>query len=245
MSRERIEQAAEHIAQSAFDFLERSVGEIEDHPKYNTLLNAMTMARFRIEVEKRGYRKGSDQALQLFEKKDLGLYTGDAIRWTASDHKRGLINADRATVTAIDQVGVTVTSSSGMEHKLKLNDPMLKRIDLAYALNAHMAQGLTADKGIAVLDSRERRLLFELPNPALSELSHIHPFRFAPTFTPTKCGGHCGGRRNKIRTRDSIASPKNRRILRLSGTFWDLLGWYRWRRRRDSNPRYPLPGMAP
>ena len=36
---------------------------------------------------------------------------------------------------------------------------MLKRIDLAYALNAHMAQGLTADKGIAVLDSRERRLL--------------------------------------------------------------------------------------
>ena len=38
---------------------------------------------------------------------------------------------------------------------------MLKRIDLAYALNAHMAQGLTADKGIAVLDSRERRLLLQ------------------------------------------------------------------------------------
>ena len=103
--------------------------------------------------------KGCDQTLQLFEKKDLDLYTGDAIRWTASDHKRGLINADRATVTAIDQGGVTVTSSSGMEYKLKPNDPMLKRIDLAYALNAHMAQGLTADKGIAVLDSRERRLL--------------------------------------------------------------------------------------
>jgi conjugative relaxase-like TrwC/TraI family protein len=103
--------------------------------------------------------KGSDQTLQLFEKKDLDLYTGDAIRWTASDHKRGLINADRAIVTAINQDGVTVTSSSGMEHKLKPNDPMLKRIDLAYALNAHMAQGLTADKGIAVLDSRERRLL--------------------------------------------------------------------------------------
>ena len=103
--------------------------------------------------------KGGDQTLQLFEKKGLGLYTGDAIRWTASDHKRGIINADRATVTAIDQDGITVTTSIGMEHKLKPNDPMLKRIDLAYALNAHMAQGLTADKGIAVLDSRERRLL--------------------------------------------------------------------------------------
>ena len=103
--------------------------------------------------------KGSDQTLQLFEKKKLDLYTGDAIRWTASDHQRGMINADRATVTAIDQDGVTVTTSSGMEQQLKPNDPMLKRIDLAYALNAHMAQGLTADKGIAVLDSRERRLL--------------------------------------------------------------------------------------
>jgi len=103
--------------------------------------------------------RGSDQALQLFEKRNLDLYTGDAIRWTASDHQRGLINADRATVTAIDKGGVTATSSSGMEHRLKPNDPMLKRIDLAYALNAHMAQGLTADKGIAVLDSRERRLL--------------------------------------------------------------------------------------
>ena len=103
--------------------------------------------------------KGSDQALQLFEKKDLDLYTGDAIRWTTSDHKRGMMNADRPIETAIDQAGVTVTSSSGMEYKLKPNDPMLERIDLAYALNAHMAQGLTADKGIAVLDSRERRLL--------------------------------------------------------------------------------------
>ena len=103
--------------------------------------------------------RGSDHALQLFEKRNLDLYTGDAIRWTASDHQRGLINADRATVTAIDKGGVTATSSSGMEHRLKPNDPMLKRIDLAYALNAHMAQGLTADKGIAVLDSRERRLL--------------------------------------------------------------------------------------
>ena len=31
-------------------------------------------------------------------------------------------------------------------------------LDLAYALNAHMAQGLTSDRGIAVMDSRERNL---------------------------------------------------------------------------------------
>lgn len=46
-----------------------------------------------------------------------------------------------------------------MEHALKPDDPMLARIDLAYALNAHMAQGLTSDKGIAVMDSQTRKLL--------------------------------------------------------------------------------------
>lgn len=50
-------------------------------------------------------------------------------------------------------------TSTGMEHCLAHGDPMLARIDLAYALNAHMAQGLTSDKGIAVMDSRERKLL--------------------------------------------------------------------------------------
>ncbi|MBU6189589.1 MAG: hypothetical protein KGR68_09750 [Betaproteobacteria bacterium] len=35
----------------------------------------------------------------------------------------------------------------------------MSRDNLAYALNAHMAQGLTSDNGIAVMDSRERKLL--------------------------------------------------------------------------------------
>ena len=102
---------------------------------------------------------GDSQALQLFERKALQLFTGDTIRWTANDHERGLINADRATVTAIDKDGIAVRSACGMEHRLEGGDPMLARIDLAYALNAHMAQGLTSDKGIAVMDSRERKLL--------------------------------------------------------------------------------------
>ncbi|GEO00399.1 hypothetical protein NSE01_22310 [Novosphingobium sediminis] len=81
------------------------------------------------------------------------------IRWTANDHQRGLINADRAKVTAITDAGVAVKTSAGMEHLLKRDDPMLARVDLAYALNAHMAQGLTSDKGIAVMDSQTRKLL--------------------------------------------------------------------------------------
>lgn len=102
--------------------------------------------------------QGEQDALRLFEVRPLEVYDGDRIRWTATDHKRGLLNADQARIVAIDGKGVTVKTSLGAEHRLALNDPMLERLDLAYALNAHMAQGLTSDRGIAVMDSRERNL---------------------------------------------------------------------------------------
>ncbi|WP_054122402.1 AAA family ATPase [Novosphingobium sp. AAP93] len=103
--------------------------------------------------------QGDNQVLQLLERKALTVYTGDTIRWTANDHQRGLINADRAAIAAIGNDGLTVRTSSGMDLKLDAADPMLARLDLAYALNAHMAQGLTSDKGIAVMDRRTRKLL--------------------------------------------------------------------------------------
>ena len=102
--------------------------------------------------------QGEHDALRLYERKELSLHGGDRIRWTHTDHKRGLLNADQARITAIDRGTVRLTTSTGIEHQLAKNDPMLKRLDLAYALNAHMAQGLTSDRGIAVMDSRERNL---------------------------------------------------------------------------------------
>ncbi|MBN9504746.1 MAG: conjugative relaxase [Altererythrobacter sp.] len=99
-----------------------------------------------------------DDRLALFETKPLAIHEGDRIRWTENDHRRGLFNADRARIVAIDGGRVTVETSAGMTHRLRHDDPMLKRLDLAYALNAHMAQGLTSDRGIAVMDSRERNL---------------------------------------------------------------------------------------
>ena len=104
-------------------------------------------------------RPGADDSrLSLFERKSLSIIEGDKIRWTDNDHKRGLFNADRARIVAIDTKGVLVETSAGKELRLSRGDPMLKRMDLAYALNAHMAQGLTSDRGIAVMDSRERNL---------------------------------------------------------------------------------------
>ena len=125
--------------------------------------------RERIELEnERGRRfefrpdklrpQGEHDALRLYELKDLALHGGDRIRWTHTDHKRGLLNADQARITAVERGSVRLVTSTGIEHQLGKDDPMLKRLDLAYALNAHMAQGLTSDRGIAVMDSRERNL---------------------------------------------------------------------------------------
>jgi ATP-dependent exoDNAse (exonuclease V) alpha subunit len=46
-----------------------------------------------------------------------------------------------------------------MKLALANSDPMLARIDLAYASNAHMAQGMTADRAIVVMEARDTRLL--------------------------------------------------------------------------------------
>ena len=100
----------------------------------------------------------TNDSLALFTDRKIEIHTGDKIRWTRNDHNRGLFNADRAKVIAIDKGKVTVETSKGEEVTLGKDDPILKRIDLAYALNAHMAQGLTSDRGIAVMDSRERNL---------------------------------------------------------------------------------------
>lgn len=96
--------------------------------------------------------------LQLYERKALTIHEGDRVRWTANDHKCGLFNADQARVTAIGDRTISFETSLGVKIELARTDPMLKRLDLAYALNAHMAQGLTSDRGIAVIETSDRKL---------------------------------------------------------------------------------------
>ena len=103
----------------------------------------------------------TENSVRITREKALKIYEGDRVRWTDTDRERGLINADRATVLKIDAAGVTFETSTKMQITLPTGDPMLQRLDLGYALNAHMAQGLTADRGIAVFDSREQNLTNE------------------------------------------------------------------------------------
>ncbi|ATE67897.1 MULTISPECIES: MobF family relaxase [Sphingomonadaceae] len=96
--------------------------------------------------------------LELTEKKDLHVREGDRIRWTANDKPRDLHNAALARIISADASGITVETAGNQTLTLAPGDPMLSRLDLAYALNMHMAQGITTDKAITVMDSHERNL---------------------------------------------------------------------------------------
>ena len=113
--------------------------------------------RIRFDPQKLSPTEQRDR-LQLSQKKDLQLRDGDRIRWTANDKERGLLNAALARVVGIDADGVKVETADKALVTLGLGDPMLSRLDLAYSLNMHMAQGITTDKAITVMSAHERNL---------------------------------------------------------------------------------------
>lgn len=97
-------------------------------------------------------------AVTIFERKKITLHENDRIRWTSKDEHRGLLNGDLAHVERIHGQTITVKTSEGKLHEIKRDDPMLERLDLAYAINAHVAQGMTTRNGIIMLSERERML---------------------------------------------------------------------------------------
>lgn len=167
LTREEMHYSRSYAAGMVLEVDRRQRGQGLQRGRYEVIATDPSRERVMLQNE-RGKRfefrpgqmrpQGEQDPLRLFEVRPLEIHDGDRIRWTATDHKRGLLNADQARIVAVDPKGVTVKTSLGAEHLLGLGDPMLERLDLAYALNAHIAQGLTSDRGIAVMDSRERNL---------------------------------------------------------------------------------------
>ena len=103
-------------------------------------------------------RNLAHDAVTIFEKKSITLHENERIRWTTRDDARGLSNNEIAHVERIEGDNVTIKASDGKLHNLPRGDPMLERFDLAYAINVHVAQGITAKNGIIMMSERERML---------------------------------------------------------------------------------------
>lgn len=103
-------------------------------------------------------RNLKEDAIGLFERRDIELHERDRIRFTANNPKHGVLNAQTATVEAISADRIVLKLAEDRRLELPLSDPALKRIDLGYAINTYAAQGVTTTHGIVVMDSREKML---------------------------------------------------------------------------------------
>lgn len=99
-----------------------------------------------------------EDAVTVFAPKSISLHQNDRIRFTAPNHEHGLRNAQMATVEKLTDTVVTLKLADDRRIELGRDDPALRRIDLAYAINTYAAQGITTRHGIVIMDSREQML---------------------------------------------------------------------------------------
>ncbi|MEP9404411.1 MobF family relaxase [Sphingomonas sp. VNH70] len=141
-------------------------------PELNLKCGDYTVTRVmkngRVEIERDGRKQKIEprridpmdrkDRLELTTLQSISLHAGDRIRWTANDKERGIFNAAITRIVGIEDGAVTVELASRDIVTLPKGDPMLARVDLAYALNMHMAQGVTTDRAITVMASYETNL---------------------------------------------------------------------------------------
>jgi conjugative relaxase-like TrwC/TraI family protein len=106
-------------------------------------------------VPSRVARNLGEDAVGLYEERRIALHQGDSIRFSANNHALGVLNAQVGKVEALDATMITIAIGQDRRLNLALDDPALRRLDLAYALNAYAAQGVTTRHGIVVMDSSE------------------------------------------------------------------------------------------
>mgnify|MGYP003641599493 FL=1 len=96
--------------------------------------------------------------LGLYDQKSIRIHDGDTVFWRDKDAVRDIAKSTYAKVIEAKPDTVTVELADKRQLTLPANDPMLRRLDLGYALNAHMAQGMTKAHAIEVISSSQRNL---------------------------------------------------------------------------------------
>jgi conjugative relaxase-like TrwC/TraI family protein len=96
--------------------------------------------------------------LGLYEQKQIRVHDGETVFWRDKDAGRDIAKSTYATVLEARAEGIRVELADKRQLVLAPGDPMLRRLDLGYALNAHMAQGMTKPEAIEVISSSQRNL---------------------------------------------------------------------------------------
>jgi hypothetical protein len=103
-------------------------------------------------------RNLSEDAVSVYAERQIRLHAGDKIRFTANDHGAGVRNSQQAVVEKLHGNNITLRLGEDRTLELKLDSATMRKVDLAYAINAYTVQGLTTANGIVVMDSRDKML---------------------------------------------------------------------------------------
>ncbi len=102
---------------------------------------------------RRHLKPSGEVRYDLFETDTIRLQAGDRIRWTRNDKEAELVNGATAVIENIGRSRLSLVTDDRRRLTFDLDDPRLRHIAHAYATTVHAAQGRTAEKVIAVLDS--------------------------------------------------------------------------------------------
>ncbi|NBW75860.1 MAG: conjugative relaxase [Sphingomonadaceae bacterium] len=96
--------------------------------------------------------------LTLHDVKRLTLHDGETIFWREKHKDLGIDKSTYAKVVTADKDHVTIELAKGERITLPKGHAMLERLDLGYALNAHMVQGMTKPEAIEHIASNQTHL---------------------------------------------------------------------------------------
>jgi conjugative relaxase-like TrwC/TraI family protein len=153
-------------------------------------------------------RNLSHDAVTLFEPKQITLHQGDRIRWTTSDNARDFRKGDFGHVLEVSPDGFTLEGRDGQLHQIDASDKMSDRLDLAYAINVHVAQGVSEKLGIALMSGQEK--LLNTGQAFLTAMTrfidHVQLVVDDPTRIARDVSGNPGGKTSAIEETQGVAA---------------------------------------
>lgn len=93
-------------------------------------------------------------SLTAYREEMRELSVGDVVRLTANQHTLGIINGERATITAIAPGNQTVTLLKADGNKITLDTGKPLHLDHGYCSTVHSAQGQTCNRVLIDADTR-------------------------------------------------------------------------------------------
>ena len=98
-------------------------------------------------------------AVIAYEERETTLAVGEKVRWLRNSPKQNLMNGDQLAVQAIEGDRTTFQREDGSTVTVDANVPHSQHWTHAYANTVYRAQGQTAQRAIANLDSESGGLL--------------------------------------------------------------------------------------